>query len=104
MDDVFYDLPNEWYNRGYKDGLVHGNKMAYEMGFDQGYKEGYNLGSYLGKIYDATSDIKLKEMIISFPKENSENQILLEKIESMAKRLGIRISRFPEDNKSKFEF
>lgn len=103
MDDIFYNLPNEWYNKGYEDGLIHSKKFDYEKGFEQGYKAGYNLGSYLSEIYKATNDVKLRELILSFPRENIENQIFLEKIESMAKRLGVRIHKSLE-NKDKFEF
>ncbi|RVE46596.1 hypothetical protein evm_008729 [Chilo suppressalis] len=116
LDDIFMSEEaayKESYDEGYKAGTLAGNPEGYHLGYHKGAELGRELGYYLGIVskyieacekQDIThSDkiinqlLKVKTLIDSFPRDNSEEHdilglleaILKEKQKSMAKELTI---------------
>lgn len=124
FEDIFYSeelLTKSAYEKGLEKGKEEGNINGFHLGYHRGAEIGAELGYYLGvveihidktenkdskKVYNSLQ--KVKELIENYPKNNSEDIDILEKLDdiraqfkklcSLLKIDGI----FPESDKLNF--
>lgn len=86
FDDIVFteeNLVQQGYEEGYAVGRTEGNTEGYHLGYHRGAELGAEIGYYLGIVeafgkINSTEKItkvlnNLREMLVSFPKNNDEN-------------------------------
>lgn len=120
FEDIFYAeerLTKSAYEEGIAKGQGEGNINGFHLGYHRGAEIGAELGYYLGvidktenrdnkKIYSLLQ--KVKELIENYPKDNSEDIDLLEKLDDIRAQFRKASSllkidgKFPETDKLNF--
>ncbi|CAG9788272.1 unnamed protein product [Diatraea saccharalis] len=102
LEDIFMTEETaykESYEEGYKSGTLAGNPEGYHLGYHRGAELGRELGYYLGtvtKYLEANEKqdtkysvkilnqlIKVKTLVDSFPRNNSEDHDILNLVEAI---------------------